>query len=160
MQIDTESSADRERKRRSIILLLLVGMIAYFNSFAGAFLFDDGYTIVSNEKVNDITFQRLKLGRPFIGIVNAINHLADGANPRGYHLVNLIAHLLAGCTLFGLVRRTLLLERWPERIRDSSRQIALTVAVLWLVHPLQTASVTYIIQRSESMMGMFYLLTM
>ncbi len=155
-----EQPNDRISNQRSIVLIVLVGMIAYFNSFGGAFVFDDGYTIVNNEKVNDITFERLKLGRPFIGFVNALNHLADGSNPRGYHLVNLAAHILASLTLFGLVRRTLLLERWPERVRDASRPLALGIAVLWMVHPLQTASVTYIIQRCESMMGMFYLLTM
>ena len=151
---------DRKNNQRSIILIILVGMIAWFNSYSGAFLFDDGWTIVHNEKVNEISFGRLKLGRPLIGYLNAINHLADGGNPRGYHLVNLVAHLLAGLTLFGLVRRTLLLERWSERVRDASRPLALTIALLWMVHPIQTASVTYIIQRSESMMGLFYLLTM
>lgn len=151
---------EHDRNRRSIVLIVLVGLIAWFNTFSGVFLFDDGYTIVSNEKVNDITLERAKLARAFVGYVNAINHLSDGANPRGYHLVNLIAHLLASLALFGLARRTLLLERWPERIRDASRPLALSIAMLWMVHPLQTASVTYIIQRCESMMGMFYLLTM
>jgi protein O-mannosyl-transferase len=154
-----ETQTDRERNRRCIVLIVLVGMIAWFNTFSGVFLFDDGYTIVYNEKVNDISLERMKLGRAFVGYVNALNHLADGANPRGYHLVNLVTHLLATLALFGLVRRTLLLERWPDRVRDASRPLALAIAVLWMVHPLQTASVTYIIQRCESMMGMFYLLT-
>lgn len=155
-----ESAIDRTHNQRSIILILLIGLIAYFNSFGGAFLFDDGYTIVNNEKVNDISLERWKLGRPLVGTINALNHLADGSNPRGYHLVNLIAHLLAGLTLFGLVRRTLLLERWSERVRNTSRPLAFAIATVWMVHPIQTAAVTYIIQRCESMMGMFYLLTL
>jgi tetratricopeptide (TPR) repeat protein len=34
------------------------------------------------------------------------------------------------------------------------------VALLWLVHPLQTESVTYVVQRYESLMGLFFLLTL
>jgi tetratricopeptide (TPR) repeat protein len=38
--------------------------------------------------------------------------------------------------------------------------LALAVAVIWIVHPLQTEAVTYISQRAESLMGLFYLLTL
>ena len=37
---------------------------------------------------------------------------------------------------------------------------AFAVALLWALHPLQTQSVTYLIQRAESLMGLFYLLTL
>jgi len=38
--------------------------------------------------------------------------------------------------------------------------LAGAIALLWMLHPLQTESVTYIIQRAESLMGLFYLLTL
>jgi tetratricopeptide (TPR) repeat protein len=38
--------------------------------------------------------------------------------------------------------------------------LALVVALVWVVHPLQTAAVTYVVQRVESLMGLFYLLTL
>ena len=38
--------------------------------------------------------------------------------------------------------------------------LALAIAIIWAVHPLQTASVTYVIQRAESLFGLFYLLTL
>jgi tetratricopeptide (TPR) repeat protein len=38
--------------------------------------------------------------------------------------------------------------------------LAFFVALLWTVHPLQTEAVTYISQRAESLMGLFYLLTL
>ncbi len=44
--------------------------------------------------------------------------------------------------------------------RADSRWIAFTVALLWLLHPLQTESVTCIVQRTESLCGLFYLLTL
>ncbi len=45
------------------------------------------------------------------------------------------------------------------RIHHSAFVFAFAVALIWLVHPLQTESVTYVIQRAESLMGLFYLLT-
>lgn len=77
-----------------------------------------------------------------------------------YHALNLTVHLLAGLTLFGIVRRTLLTRKLRERFGGVSALLAFLVALLWLVHPLQTQSVTYIVQRVESLMGLFYLLTL
>ena len=36
----------------------------------------------------------------------------------------------------------------------------MVIALIWVVHPLQTQSITYLIQRAESLMGLFYLLTL
>src|SRR5207247_143004 len=77
-----------------------------------------------------------------------------------YHAVNLAIHLGAGLCLFGLVRRTLRAPRLAERLGDAADGLALMTATLWLLHPLQTESVTYVVQRAESLMGLFYLLTL
>jgi tetratricopeptide (TPR) repeat protein len=73
----------------------------------------------------------------------------------GYHVVNLAIHIGAALVLFGIVRLTL-----NRRYGPAAPEIALATAVLWMIHPLQTESVTYIIQRTESLMGFFYLLTL
>jgi tetratricopeptide (TPR) repeat protein len=92
----------------------------------------------------------------------------------GYHALNLAIHILAGLTLFGLVRRTLLrstigagpstADRKSGSLKTdaatSSTVLAFTVALIWTLHPLQTAAVTYTVQRAESLMGLFYLLTL
>ncbi|HSE96681.1 MAG TPA: tetratricopeptide repeat protein, partial [Blastocatellia bacterium] len=62
--------------------------------------------------------------------------------------------------LFAVVRRTLLGDRLREEYGRSSYGLALVIALLWTVHPLQTQSVTYIIQRGESLMALFYLTTL
>jgi tetratricopeptide (TPR) repeat protein len=73
----------------------------------------------------------------------------------GYHVVNIAIHLLAGLTLFGIVRRTL------RRMGDADALlVAWLAAALWTVHPVQTESVTYMVQRAESLMGLFYLLAL
>jgi hypothetical protein len=69
-------------------------------------------------------------------------------------------HLLAGLTLLGLVRHMLDSDRFPRQPVRAARWLAAAVATIWVVHPLQTEAVTYIIHRAESLMGLFLLLTL
>lgn len=98
--------------------------------------------------------------RPLPYYTFALNYAVHGTNLWGYHAVNLVIHLAAGLVLFGLIRRTLGMPRVPPRYAAAADGLALAAALLWLVHPLQTESVTYIYQRIESLMGLFYLLTL
>jgi tetratricopeptide (TPR) repeat protein len=90
----------------------------------------------------------------------ALNYALGGESVAGYHAVNLAIHVVAGLLLLGLVRRTLLLPLWQGRFAAVALPLALSVALLWAVHPLQTESVTYVVQRAESLMGLWYLLTL
>ena len=81
------------------------------------------------------------------------------SNVWGYHALNLLVHLAVALTLFGVVRRTLLSESLRARYESQATNLPFVVALLWVVHPLTTASVTYVIQRVESLMSLFYLLT-
>jgi tetratricopeptide (TPR) repeat protein len=145
--------------------LILAGVIVYLSSLSGAFVFDDGHVLLSVRKAVDAgrPMDVLHGRRWFFNLTFLANYLIDSeepTNPVLYHLVNLVIHLTAGLVLFGIVRRTLLL-RGDATLAQSNRAAALgfAIALLWLVHPLNTQAVTYIVQRLESMMGMFYLLT-
>jgi Tfp pilus assembly protein PilF len=81
-------------------------------------------------------------------------------NVWGYHFFNVTLHVLAGFALFGVVRRTLLSERLRARFASSSTAIAFQCTLIWLVHPLLTDAVTYVVQRTEVLMGLFCLLTL
>jgi len=89
----------------------------------------------------------------------ALNH-QFGGGLWGYHAFNLAVHLFAALTLFGIVRRTMTLPVLAPRYGARSGALAFCIALLWMLHPLQTESVTYIVQRMESLMGLFYLLTL
>jgi hypothetical protein len=71
-----------------------------------------------------------------------------------------LIHLVAGLALFGVVGRTLQAPRFGDRFAASRTWLGFAVAVLWLLHPLQTSAVTYVVQRVESLMGLFVLLTL
>jgi tetratricopeptide (TPR) repeat protein len=151
------------------VVVIVAGLLAYHNSFTGPFIFDDVTSIRENATIRHLwpIWQPLSPphrvpvdGRPVVILSLAINYALGGYDVRGYHVLNLIVHILAGLTLFGVVRRTLLQPRQRERFGVVANQLALAVAVLWTVHPLLTESVTYITQRTESLMGLFCLLTL
>jgi len=81
-------------------------------------------------------------------------------NVWGYHLLNLTTHVLAALALFGVVRRTLLSDRLRAGPGRNAFALAFVVALLWLLHPMQTDAVTYVAQRTEVLMGLFYFLTL
>jgi protein O-mannosyl-transferase len=150
-------------------LLVVAVSAAYANSFHGPFIFDDVVSIAGNQSIRHLgSLQVLAAppdavtttGRPIVNLSLAINYAIGGLAVESYHVVNLAIHVLVALVLFGLVRRTLRLPTLSGRYGAASTGLALAVALLWAVHPLQTESVTYVVQRAESMGGLFYLLTL
>ena len=142
-------------------LIALAVVAAYASSFRGRFIFDDDWHIVDNEAIRSWPTawdQAWHSNRPLMFLSVALNYRLHGLNLFGYHLFNVLVHLAAALTLFGIVRRTLRLPGIPGHLAESADGLALAVSVLWAVHPLQTGAVTYIIQRCEAMMGLGYLL--
>ena len=144
-------------------LIVLAGLAAYGNSFTGSFIFDDEGFIVDNDvipspwPIRPLVASTGWESRLVVMLSLALNYALGGLDVFGYHLVNLAIHLLAGLTLFGLLRRTLKLVPQYSAEPIAADFLAVAVALIWLVHPLQTQSVTYVIQRTESLMGLFYL---
>jgi len=152
-------------------VVVAAGLLAYCNSFTGGFFHDDFTSIPENPTIQRLwpIWQALSPphrgeltveGRPLINLSLAINYALGGYNVWGYHALNLTVHILAGLTLLGIVRRTLRQPALRDRFGAAANELGLATAVLWTVHPLQTESVTYIVQRAESIMGLFYLLTL
>ncbi|MEA1928147.1 MAG: tetratricopeptide repeat protein, partial [Candidatus Auribacterota bacterium] len=149
-----------------IILIAAVGMILYYNSLQGEFVFDDEAIIVKNHHIEKVRPLREAFAappdspvrdRPVVNLTLSLNFLLGRRSPSGYHLVNLVIHLISVLLLFGIVRRTFLSSRLSLRYGAVASGLALSAALIWEVHPLQTESVTYITQRCESLMGLFYL---
>ena len=161
----------------AVAAILVAGAAAYSDSFSGAFIFDDA-PVMEQPAARNLSpiWPTLAGARPFVQFTLAVNHRLLGGAAWGYHAFNLAIHLLAALTLFGVVRRTLSLPALSEvegpalnkaegpifapRFGRASTALAFCIALLWMLHPLQTESVTYITQRMESLMGLFYLLTL
>jgi len=160
---------------RSVLLAGAViagaGLVAYADSFTVPFVFQDVPAIVDNPTIRHWWDLGRVLsppteggmtagGRPLVNLSLAINYAWGGTSVVGYHAFNLAVHLLAGLVLFGIVRRSLLTSAAGSPAGPDPTLAALAVALWWTLHPLQTESVTYVVQRAESLMGLFYLLTL
>jgi hypothetical protein len=144
-------------------LIVVVGFLAYHNSFSGVFLFDDQYAILTNPWVTQprATLESSTPPARFLAYVTlAVNYELGGKDTWGYHLGNLIIHLLAALVLYQLVRSTLQFPRGGSHPPGVAANLACASALLWVCHPLTTQAVTYITQRMESQMALFYLLAL
>ena len=149
--------------RRALPLIVVAAaVLVYANSLDGAFILDDDQNIEDNRRIRslDNLNEILAVGRPLVELSLALNYAYGELDPAGYHVFNILIHILVGLTLYGVVRRTLLLPRLRERFGTSSHWLALAIGLLWTVHPLTTQAVTYVIQRGESMGSLLYLLTL
>jgi len=170
-QVDADSSSASGGWRVLAVaaVLTLAALGAYWNSFNVPFLLDDSLSIGDNPSIRHLgrigdvlspPTTALTAARPLLNLTFALNYAVGGLSVQGYHVVNLIIHICAGLALLGIVRRTLLLPGLRQRYGEAALSLAACVALLWTLHPLQTEAVTYISQRAESLMGLFYLLTL
>jgi tetratricopeptide (TPR) repeat protein len=149
------------------MLVLLAGAIAYSNSLHGPFIFDDNRAILDNPQVRSLDpfkfpskIDRGISGRPMLIFSFAVDYAIAGLHREIYHITNLLIHLVSSLFLYGIVRRTLLSSKVAgDHFASNAHVPAAIVALLWVVHPLTTQSVDFIVQRAESLAGMFVLAT-
>lgn len=157
------------RETSAVLLIIGVVLAAYHNSFPGAFLLDDVSNVLENRSIRTLSDLGAVLsppadagvgGRPVPNLTFAVNYAVGRLDAWSYHATNVAIHLAATLTLFGVVRRTMMRAVLPPPVRAASTEIAIATAILWGVHPLATAAVNYVSQRTELLMGFFYLLTL
>ena len=153
-----------------ILVFFALGFLIYSNTFESPFVFDDKLRIVENPaiRMDALTFQNLwkaafgkqsARSRPIGNISFALNYYFHQYEPAGYHIVNIIIHIINAILLWLFLKKTLNLKS----VRTGfvrGEWIALLAALLWLANPVQTQSVTYIVQRLNSMAAMFFLLAL
>ena len=159
----------------AVAVVLTVSIIAvYYGACRTPFIFDDEETIEKNSSIRSIwplinTNERPgpltpppelpTSGRPLVNLTFAMNYDVGELNPVGYHVVNMVFHCLTALLVWAVVRRTLHLPYFAGRFEASAGWLAMAVALLWALHPLQTEAVVYVTQRTELMMAFFYLAT-
>jgi Flp pilus assembly protein TadD len=159
------------REQRTLLLgcLCLAGLAAYANSLSGPMVLDDQASILFNPQIRHLwpPFDALApprdtalANRPVANLSFAVNYALGGLSVRGYHLVNVGFHMLSALSLFGVIRLTLSGPRLRDRFAGTADEVAMACALIWMVHPIQTEAVDYLTERTELMMGFFYLLTL
>jgi tetratricopeptide (TPR) repeat protein len=175
---DPIDSAKRQSRRDILQFTLRTSLAAltvflvfliYSSSLEGPFVFDDGRNIKNNSaiRLTQLSWSGLKdaasksplPNRPLAYISFAINYYCQSYHTVGFRLVNILIHMFAGVFLYFFIKTTLGLPTLKSRF-GSSRWLPYIAALIWLVHPLHTQSVAYIVQRMNSMASMFYILSM
>lgn len=129
-------------------------LIVYAGSFHGSFHYDDSLTILENPHVSDWhTFigHLDHMVRPVLYATFFVDRSLYGLNPVGYHILNLLLHLAAGLLIYRILRNA---------VNDDRSSVPFWTALVFLIHPIMTETVTYISGRASGLMAFFYLLAL
>ena len=166
-----------------LVILSVAAVCLYANTFDAPFLFDDKYSILDERA--EIQIEKLNLEsltqvvtrshgrqRPLSMITLAVNYYFHEFDVFGYHAVNLVIHLFTAFVLFFLLQTTLRLQIYnrekpvgPDDTLPGPASaleptwMAFFAVLIWMVHPVQTNAVTYIVQRMTSLAALFYILS-
>jgi len=161
----TRSNAGRKERNNTESLAIIFicsalfasTLTAYWNSFNAPFVFDDLATIQRNAQVRFGEFGwNLISPRAVLYKTFTFNYLLAGQEVWSYHLVNFILHFLNGLLIFVIATRVF--RSLGPSPGATSRMYAALAAAFFLLHPVQTESVTYISSRSELLSTFFYLI--
>jgi tetratricopeptide (TPR) repeat protein len=144
----------------AIGVLLLLTVVAYSNSFAGAFVFDDRSVVLDDARLESLAAFRSTVSeaiRPFTKTTFLIDRSLYGSRPAGYHVLNLLLHLASGLLLYGILIHPAFHDAGGWHRAARRRRIAFWTTLLFLLHPVATEAVTYISGRATGLMTCAYL---
>lgn len=145
-----------------VILLVLIGLLAYFPSFFGGFVWDDEDFVYDNAYVKEGKIDRFfsehalsgagktsNYYRPIQFTLYTLLYKTAGPNPALFHAASIGVHIMASCLAFLLLNRL-----------TNNRRASFLTALFFLIHPIQTESVSYISGMSDSIYAVFFLLSL
>lgn len=158
------TSKGRATRIYQLALIVVLGVLVYSNTLFSPFCFDDFLNILENPLVTNTGLSGLKnafYSRRAIGIISfQLNYFISGGNVTGYHVTNIIIHIASALALYWmsvLVVKAVTFDSGNQSA-ISNFPLPFVVALLFVVHPVQTQAVTYIVQRFSSLATLFYLL--
>jgi len=141
---------------KAIVIIIFVGIIVFFNSLFNGFVLDDKQYIISNQSMASIN-----LSESFLSKSNLFNNTGNGqyrpipalyfswlysiftTSPFFYHVLSLLIHLADTVLLFLLFKRFI------------NRALSLFLALIFLVHPMQVESVSWIASADNPLFFLF-----
>ncbi len=138
-------------------------LIAYCNSFTVPFLLDDFGSISNNYAIQKLfdfpALWKFYANRIVLYFSFSINYFIHDNGVQGYHITNLLIHILNGILFYAILKKIFTLPYFKGKIISRYRNlIAVSAAILFVIHPIQVNAVTYIVQRTASLAATFYLL--
>ncbi|HCA42753.1 MAG TPA: hypothetical protein DEP28_05815, partial [Bacteroidetes bacterium] len=144
------------------LILIAVVFAVYFNSLENQFVFDDESVIQTNSSLTTLSsipkyftgddgFHKVigKYYRPVVSTSYNIDYAIWGLNPFGFHLTNIIIHLIATLILFRLLQLIFIKQK-------NVNLIALLGTLIFAVHPIHTEAVSWVSGRTDSFFTIFF----
>ncbi|MEK6876444.1 MAG: tetratricopeptide repeat protein, partial [Nanoarchaeota archaeon] len=165
------------------LLIALLGFACYFNALTSPFIWDDVGLVSNNYLIKDAKyigkifltdlFNLQSEGCNFYRPMQALSYMLDyqiwGLNPFGYHLTNVILHVLNAILVY-LLLMNIMLQATGYRLQAKSLQlgacslernyIPFLTALFWVAHPIHVEAVTYIAGRADILLGLFLFLAL
>jgi protein O-mannosyl-transferase len=160
MTVKTTGIDSIDYQLRCVLILICMGLLAFWGTFHSPFLYDDAHAIVENPKIQHLNEFQENIGitdifnRSVLFLTFAVNRNIGGLDVFGYHLFNILIHILTGVVWYFVVSELLLLEPTNKRLNH----LPLVCATIHLFNPLAVQTVTYISSRSSGLSTFFYLL--
>jgi protein O-mannosyl-transferase len=164
------------------IALVAATVAVYAPALRAPFQFDDNSCIPDNASIRVLWPLSVPLhppaqtpvaGRPVVNYTLALNYalnerlgIDQRPDPEGpnktvsYHLANLLLHLICGLLLFGVLRRTLRRQTFDAGWAAMADPASLVITGMWLLHPLQSEAILYVVQRTELLVSVCYVGTL
>ncbi|MGH7653296.1 MAG: tetratricopeptide repeat protein, partial [Gemmatimonadaceae bacterium] len=160
--------------RWALAAVAIATVLAYAPALSAPFVMDDATAIAETSSgLGHSPAGSPVAGRPVVSATLTANYVinkaigvdqsADPGGPHkttGYRLLNLLFHLCTGALLFGVLRRAMRERSVPKEWSGAADPIAGAVCVLWLLHPIQTEAINYVVQRTELLASLFYVATL
>lgn len=147
----------------SIIFIIILGFVAYFNSLKGEFIWDEDFLIINNtyikswSDIKEIFTEDVGAGggvrsnfyRPLQQITYMLDYSVWKLNVVGFHLTNTLLHIFVALVVY-----------WLIYLICSNKKISFVTSILFLIHPVHTETVAYIADRSDLLSALFILLAL
>ena len=143
-----------------ITLIIILTALSYINTLNNSFVYDDNTYVVENRQIRSVSnipkafissyppdSKGQGLYRPLVTVSYIIDYALWGLNPKGFHLANIIFHILTSIIVY-LLALEIIKTQWPSAV----------VGIVFALHPVHTEAVTWVVGRAEVMAGLFYFL--
>jgi hypothetical protein len=114
------------------LFLVVTGALLYANSLSAPFVFDD-LSWIRQSRVGDlwsVIASQFEITRLILVLSLSLNYAVGGMDPTGYRVVNIVVHILAALTLYGIARRSFRCRALSKRYGDSADSLAFAVALI------------------------------
>ena len=150
-----------EKDRNIVLILAAAAVIAYLNSIEVPFILDDFGSISNNYAIHTLfdfdALWKFYANRIVLYFTLSLNYAVHDNGVEGYHVVNILIHIINGMLLYCIIYRLLSLPYFAGKLLSRhKRLVSASIALLFIVHPIQVNAVSYIIQRTASLAATFY----